>query len=195
MPRARYTPLHNRRFNRPKTGTCNKCGGVGHWAKECTAKKQERANAVAEDEEWTGLLAIAWARCRTCMGANETFSEFAKVVPAQVTITVGGDNRLQCTTVGNLRIATENGSVELHEVRIEPGFGLSGPYLLTLSSDGKHWWARRRGRLVLKGAADEAGLYWAKSQDSKGDLTGNQGLQWILTVPRNLRHHSKMAGH
>ena len=34
------------------------------------------------------------------MGANETFSEFAKVVPAQVTITVGGDNRLQCTTVG-----------------------------------------------------------------------------------------------
>ena len=31
---------------------------------------------------------------------------------------------------------------------------------MTLSSDGRTWWARRRGKVVLKGSADAAGLYW-----------------------------------
>ena len=141
---------------------------------------------VAEEEDWTRTtrefvghslgkmpyLSDQWLvdSASTCMVANETFKEFDKVGPAQVTITVGGDNRIRCTTVGNLRIATENGSVEFQDVRIVPGFGvniLSGPYLekklgLTLSSDGRNWWARRRGQLVLKGVADNAGLYWVK---------------------------------
>ena len=107
------------------------------------------------------------------------------MVPAAVTITVGGDHRLQCTRVGDLTVATGVGPLTLQEVRIVPGFGvniLSGPYLekkmgLTLSSDGQNWWAKRRGRQVLKGVADGTGLYWvtmtrlapskrfAKSQD------------------------------
>ena len=48
---------------------------------------------------------------------------------------------------------------------------------MRLSSDGQNWWAKRRGRQVLKGVADGTGLYWvtmtrlapskrfAKSQD------------------------------
>ena len=102
------------------------------------------------------------------MVANEPFKEFSNVGPAAVTITVGGDHRLQCSRVGDLTIATGVGPITLQEVRIVPGFGvniLSGPYLekrlgLTLSSDGRFWWAKRRGRQVLKGEADDTGLYW-----------------------------------
>ena len=98
----------------------------------------------------------------TCMVANEAFRELFLVKPAEVTITVGGDNQLKCTSVGNLTIATAQGPVKLQEVRIVPGFGvniLSGPYLektlgLSLSSDGKTWWARRRRRQVLKCEGD-----------------------------------------
>ena len=104
----------------------------------------------------------------TCLVANEHFKEFFNVVPAAVTITVGGDHRLQCTKVGDLSIPTGDGSLTLQKVRIVPGFGvniLSGPYLekkmgLTLSSDGQTWWAKQRGRQVLKGVADGTGLYW-----------------------------------
>ena len=100
-----------------------------------------------------------------CLVANESFKEFFEVGPAEV---IGGDNQLKCTSVGNLLISSNQGPLLLQEVRIVPGFGvniLSGPYLekklgLSLSSDGKTWWARRRGRQVLKGVADNDGLYW-----------------------------------
>ena len=173
-----------RTSTRPKPGACRNCGREGHWARECTTPKQERANVLV-NEDWSmstrefvghGLnFRLPYQRDKwlvdsasTCMVANEACREFSEVKPAEVTITVGGDNQLKCTSVGNLTIATAQGPVKLQEVRIVPGFGvniLSGPYLektlgLSLSSDGKTWWARRRGRQVLKGEADSAGLYW-----------------------------------
>ena len=33
---------------------------------------------------------------------------------------------------------------------------------LNLSSDGTNWWAKRRGRIIIQGDADAAGLYWVK---------------------------------
>ena len=102
--------------------------GIAHQAnkKEPTWwRKRKTGQGLPENS-----LATAWARCHTqdsaytCMVANETFKEFDQVGPAQVTI-IGGDNRIRCTTVGNLRIATENGSVELQDVRIVPGFGVT----------------------------------------------------------------------
>ena len=33
---------------------------------------------------------------------------------------------------------------------------------MNLSSDGTNWWAKRRGRIVIQGDADAAGLYWVK---------------------------------
>ena len=163
----------------------------------------------------------------TCLVANELFKEFTGLGPADVTITVGGDHRLQCTKVGNLAIATASGPVTLQGVRIVPGFGvniLSGPYLekvgLNLSSDGTNWWAKRRGRIIIQGDADAAGLYWVKvtrlpqiqlSQESQleGPMAGTSrnvtmsshalqlGKQEVLQggIPQIHRHHSKVSGH
>ena len=83
----------------------------------------------------------------TCMVANENFLEFFDVRPADVTITVGGDNQLTCRRVGDLRVETKVGLIDFQAVRIVPGFGvniLSGPCLeqkmgMTLASDGKTW--------------------------------------------------------
>ena len=167
-----------------KGDKCRNCGGDGHWARECRKPKQDRAN-VAVGEEWSRSTREfvghgqgfkmpyqqeKWLvdSASTCLVANEHFKEFFNVGPAAVTITVGGDHRLQCTKVGDLSITTSDGPLTLQEVRIVPGFGvniLSGPYLekkmgLSLSSDGHTWWAKRRGRQVLKGVADSTGLYW-----------------------------------
>ena len=183
-----YSPTNQRgrggSNKRQQKGACRNCGGEGHWARECRKPKQDSANVVA-DEDWNRstrefvghgqgfkmpYLQEKWLvdSASTCLVANEHFKEFFNVVPAAVTITVGGDHRLQCTKVGDLSIATGDGSLTLQKVRIVPGFGvniLSGPYLekkmgLTLSSDGQTWWAKRRGRQVLKGVADGTGLYW-----------------------------------
>jgi gag-polypeptide of LTR copia-type/Zinc knuckle/Zinc finger C-x8-C-x5-C-x3-H type (and similar) len=170
--------------NRPKPGACRKCGRDGHWAKECPSTGQDKANMLIGGDwnrvtrEFVGHslgLKMPYQQDKwlvdsasTCNVANEAFKEFSEVGPADVTITVGGDNHLSCTSVGNLLISTSLGPINLQDVRIVPGFGvniLSGPYLekrlgLSLSSNGRTWWARRRGRQVLKGEADNAGLYW-----------------------------------
>ena len=181
--------------NRQKAGTCRNCGNEGHWARDCIRPKKDKVNTtIAEDLQGVDpVVADDWSRATkdyvghglgmsvyykhekwlvdsasTCMVANEDFRELYNVRPADVTITVGGDNQLVCNRVGNLRVQTEIGPVDLHAVRIVPGFGvniLSGPCLeqgmgMTLSSDGRTWWARRRGKVVLKGSADAAGLYW-----------------------------------
>ena len=123
------------------------------------------------------------------MVANVDFSQFYNIKPADVTITVGGDNQLTCKKVGDLRVETVTGPLDLYGVRIVPGFGvniLSGPILeqkmgMKLSSDGKTWWARRRGRIVLQGTADEAGLYWVvlnlTARRKVNNVKGNQGQQ------------------
>ena len=156
------------------------------WEGQATGKRPNvAADELAAEDDWSrstrefvghGLnfkmpyLKEKWLvdSASTCMVANEPFKEFSNVGPAAVTITVGGDHRPQCSRVGDLTIATGVGPITLQEVRIVPGFGvniLSGPYLekrlgLTLSSDGRFWWAKRRGRQVLKGEADDTGLYW-----------------------------------
>ena len=137
-----------RTSNRPKRGACWKCGLDGHWGQECTAPKQDRANVVISEDwsrstrEFVGLsinLKLPYTQDRwlvdsasTCLVANESFKEFFEVGPAEVIITVGGDNQLKCTSVGNLLISSNQGPLLLQEVRIVPGFGvniLSGPYL------------------------------------------------------------------
>ena len=54
----------------------------------------------------------------TCMVANEDFRELYNVRPADVTITVGGDNQLVCNRVGNLRVQTEIGPIDLGLYRV-----------------------------------------------------------------------------
>ena len=41
-----------RTSNRPKRGACWKCGLDGHWGKECTAPKRDRANIVISEDLW-----------------------------------------------------------------------------------------------------------------------------------------------
>jgi hypothetical protein len=60
-------------------------------------------------------------------------------------------------------VKTEIGPVDLQAVRIVPGFGVR-PVPRTRDgypiNDGRTWWARHHGKVVLRGRADAAGLYW-----------------------------------
>ena len=106
-----YSPTNQRgrggSNKRQQKGACRNCGGEGHWARECRKPKQDSANVVA-DEDWNRstrefvghgqgfqmpYLQEKWLvdSASTCLVANEHFKEFFNVVPAAVTITVGGD--------------------------------------------------------------------------------------------------------
>ena len=164
-----------------RKGACRKCGKKGHWEKECRQKKVEHTRVVIHND-WAMMStndfvghglgktitysAERWLvdSASTCVVANEKFGEFTNVQSAEVTITVGGKHNLECTQVGDLVVGGLGGSVHLKGVRIVPGFGaniLSVPYLekelgMTQSSDGTHWWARKDGKIILQGQADEA---------------------------------------
>ena len=102
-----------------KAGTCRNCNGEGHWARDCQKPKQDKVKATVEGEWYEAgpVVADDWSRAArdyvghglgvninydceqwlvdsasTCMVANENYMELYNVRPAEVTITVGGDN-------------------------------------------------------------------------------------------------------
>ena len=51
---------------------------------------------------------------------------------------------------------------------------------MTQSSDGTHWRARKDGKIILQGQADEAGLYWVTFKRQKGGMKNDAPV-----APRN----------
>ena len=97
-------------------------------------------------------------------------------------ITVGGAHNLECTQVGDLVVGGHDTSIQLRGVRIVPGFGaniLSVPYLekelgMTQSSNGTHWWAKKAGKVILQGQADDAGLSWVTLTRMKAGMKNDR---------------------
>ena len=55
-----------------KTSTCNNCGRVGHWAKDCRSKRQTVGSVHNQPGGFTLIAAIRNGESRSDFGVNNT---------------------------------------------------------------------------------------------------------------------------